>query len=272
MPQPHLFSQSIAMPLVLFLLLLPFSARAAETPLVFDRQALATLRASEEVMHFSVSWSGGVKIGDLSLRLAPAESGGQVLTARVTDSGLFKLIYPVNDTFATYLHGPLLPRRYEVRQIERGRTVRRLTLFDQRRFEIVYRKQDGPPETWRLDGPAHNEFSAFLATRALRLLPSLTQQLPVFADKKRHLVPVRVFGSESKDSIFGKVRTLKVQPRMTFKGLYDKDGDTVFWLTDDSCRVPVEIRSKLLIGSLRAELTDYVNPACPQLRKKKAGP
>lgn len=260
------------MPLILFLLLLPFSAHAAEAPLVFDRQALATLRASEEVMHFSVSWSGGVKIGDLRLRLAPANSDGQTLTARVTDSGLFKFIYPVDDLFATYMIGPLLPYRYEVRQIERGRTVRRLTLFDQRRFEIVYRKQDGPPETWRLDGPAHNEFSAFLVTRALRLLPGLTQQLPVFADKKRHLVPVRVFGRESKDSIFGKVRTLKVQPKMTFKGLYDKDGDTVFWLTDDSCRVPVEIRSKLLVGSLLAELTDYVNPACPQLRKKKAGP
>lgn len=258
--------------LFLFLLLLPFSARAAEAPLIFDRQAMAALRASEEAMHFSVSWSGGVKIGDLSLRLAPADSGGQVLTARVTDFGLFKLIYPVDDTFATYLDGPLLPRRYEVRQIERGRTVRRLTLFDQRRFEIVYRKQDGPPETWRLDGPAHNEFSAFLVTRALRLLPGLTQQVPVFADKKRHLVPVLVAGREIRDSIFGKVRTIKVQPKIAFRGLYGKDGDTVFWLTDDACRAPVEIRSKLLIGSLRAELTDYVNPACQQLRKKKAGP
>lgn len=268
MLQAHLFLQSIAMPLVLFLLLLPFSARAAEAPLVFDPQVL---RASKEAMHFSVSWSGGVKIGDLRLRLAPADSGGQLLTARVTDSGLFKLIYPVDDTFATYLSGPLLPYRYEVRQIERGHAVRRLTLFDQRRFEIVYRKQDGPPETWRLDGPAHNEFSAFLVTRALRLLPGLTQQVPVFADKKRHLVPVRVLGYEIKDSIFGKVRTVKVQPKMAFKGLYDKDGDTVFWLTDDECRVPVEIRSKILIGSLRAELTDYANPACPQLRKKETG-
>jgi hypothetical protein len=264
------------MPLLLFLALLlncpALAARAAETPLVFDQQALATLRASEETMHFSVSWSGGVKIGDLRLRLAPADSGGRVLTARVTDSGLFKLIYPVDDTFATYLRGPLLPRRYEVRQIERGRTVRRLTLFDQRRFEIVYRKQDGPPETWRLDGPAHNEFSAFLVTRALRLLPGMTQQIPVFADKKRHLVPVYAADGGIKDSIFGKVRTIRAQPKMPFKGLYDKDGDTVFWLTDDACRVPVEIRSKIVVGSLRAELTDYSSTACPQLRKKKAAP
>lgn len=260
------------MPFLLLILLLPFSVHAAETPIVFDQQALATLRASEEVIHFSVSWSGGVKIGDLRLRLAPANSDGQVLTARVTDSGLFKLVYPLDDLFATSMLGPLLPYRYEVRQIERGRTVHRLTLFDQQRCEVIYQKQNGPRETLRLDGPAHNEFSAFLVTRALRLLPGLTQQVPVFADKKRHLVPIQVLGSEIKDSIFGKVRTLKVQPKMTFKGLYEKDGDTIFWLTDDACRVPVEIRAKLLIGSLQAELTDYINPACPQLRQKKVGP
>ena len=58
-------------------------------------------------------------------------------------------------------------------------------------------------------------------------------------------------------------------PKMKFKGLYDKDGDTVFWLTDDACRVPVKIDSKILIGSLVAELVDYSNPVCPLVIRKK---
>jgi hypothetical protein len=49
---------------------------------------------------------------------------------------------------------------------------------------------------------------------------------------------------------------------MDFKGLYDKSGNTVIYLTDDSCRVPVRIQSKILIGSLTAELIDYSNPVC----------
>ena len=49
---------------------------------------------------------------------------------------------------------------------------------------------------------------------------------------------------------------------MKFKGLYDKDGDTVIWFTDDECRVPVKINSKILIGSLTAELIEYRNSAC----------
>ncbi len=49
---------------------------------------------------------------------------------------------------------------------------------------------------------------------------------------------------------------------MKFKGLYDKDGDTVIWFTNDECRIPVRMNSKILIGSLTAELVSYSNPHC----------
>lgn len=255
--------------LLLCCLFCPLPACAAEPPLALDPQALPVIYSGQEQMHFAVSWSGGLKIGDLYLNLAPAAAGGQAITARVTDYGLFKAVYPVDDTFVTVLHGPLrLPVRYEVQQIERSKTVRRLTLYDQEKFKVVYRRQDNPPETYQLDGPAYNEFSAFFITRALRLNPEQRQNVPAFVDKKRHLVPVKVFSKEAKDTLFGRLNTVKVQPKMAFRGLYDKDGDTVFWLTADACRVPVEIRSKILIGSLVAELVDYTNPACPLRRKQ----
>ncbi len=50
---------------------------------------------------------------------------------------------------------------------------------------------------------------------------------------------------------------------MKFSGLYDKRGDTVIWYSDDACRVPVRVNSKLVIGSLTAKLVSYTNPACP---------
>ncbi|MCI5126512.1 MAG: DUF3108 domain-containing protein, partial [Candidatus Electrothrix sp. AR5] len=109
--------------------------------------------------------------------------------------------------------------------------------------------------------------SAFFITRALRLKREVQQIIPSFVDKKRHKVAVKVFGKERKKTIFGPRNTIKVMPKMNFKGLYDKDGKTVFWLTDDACRIPVEIRSKILIGSLVAELVEYSNPACRAVRQ-----
>jgi hypothetical protein len=122
-----------------------------------------------------------------------------------------------------------------------------------------------------MDGPAYNEFSAFYITRVLQLDPAQRQIVPTFADKKRNKVAVKVFGRETRQTCFGKTATIKVMPIMHFKGLYDKDGDTVFWLTDDECRVPVEVRSKILIGSLVGKLVEYDNPAC-HLRQEKSKP
>ncbi len=233
-------------------------------PLSLDSEALAVIYSGQERMHFSVSWSGGVKIGDFSISVSPEVSGdGLVIRARVTDYGLFKFFYPVDDTFTTAVRGPLkLPYRYEVHQREGSMEVHRLTIYDQEKFEVRYRKHNNPPTLYSVVGPVYNEFSSFFITRALRLQREKQQIVPSFVDKKRHMVPVKVFGREKKETLFGRRNTIKVMPKMNFKGLYDKDGDTVFWLTDDACRIPVEIRSKILIGSLVAELVEYSNPAC----------
>ncbi|MCI5122215.1 MAG: DUF3108 domain-containing protein [Candidatus Electrothrix sp. AUS4] len=144
-----------------------------EPPLSIDPQARAVVYSGQERMHFSVSWSGGVKIGDLILTMTKNPAGqGLVITARVTDYGLFKLFYPVDDTFTTFLQGPLmLPTRYEVDQQEGSRKVQRLTLYDQDKFQARYRKHQNPFTLYQLNGPAYNEFSAFFITRALHLHP-----------------------------------------------------------------------------------------------------
>lgn len=235
---------------------------------------IRTIYSGEEEMHYLVSWSGGIKIGDLFLSVRKAANNdGYAIRARVKDYGLFRLFYPVNDTFTTYVRGALkLPYRYEVEQKEGhgSSTTHRLTLYDQKNLQVRYRKNRGPWKNFILTGPAYNEFSSFFITRALNFTDELPV-VPTFVDKKRHEVAVALLAREQHKSMFGRINTLKVMPKMDFKGLYDKDGDTVFWLTDDKCRVPVAIHSKILIGSLVAELVEYKNPACPQWtgRKKK---
>ena len=230
-----------------------------------DRTILHSIFAGCERLHYAISWSGGIRIGDLVLEVMPADSGdGYAIRARVTDYGLFRLIYPVDDTFTTFVRGPLgLPYRYEVVQKEgRGKVTRRLTLYDQQQLVVRYRKNDQPWKIFHIAGPAYNEYSSFYATRALPLASGREDIVPAFVDGKRHEVVVSVLGREEKKTMFGTLPTIKVLPRMHFKGLYDKEGDTVFWLTDDVCRVPVEIRSKILVGSLVAELVDYSNERC----------
>lgn len=245
----------------------PLSAQGAAAPLHIKKDVLDKMYSGNEIMHYSISWSGGIKIGDLELVVSRAENGdGFRIQARVSDYGLFRLFYPVDDIFTTFVRGKLkLPYRYEVLQREGhgGRETRRLTEYDQENFQVSYQKNTQPVKKFTLSGTAYNEFSSFFITRALNF-QGQKNIVPTFVDEKRHEVVVVVLGREKIDSIFGQVDTIKVMPKMDFKGLYDKDGDTVFRLTDDACRIPVVINSKILIGSLTADLVEYTNPACTE--------
>lgn len=261
--------------LLLFFLccsVLPAVGKETNSTVHVREDTLGCIFSGEERMHFIVSWSEGIKIGDLYLTITPDKGEDAfVITARVTDYGVFRLFYPVDDTFSTLVQGPMkLPVRYEVRQKEGygGGETRRLTLYDQDKRIVSYQKNRQPLKNFTISGTAYNEFSSFFITRAL-LFSEKDNVVPTFVDEKRHEVAVVLLGREKKESLLGAIETLKVMPKMDFKGLYDKDGDTVFWLSNDRCRIPVAIHSKILVGSLTAELVEYDNAACPKWTGRK---
>lgn len=217
-----------------------------------------------EEMHFTVSWTGGIKIGDLTLILKERDKGEFEIRARVTDYGVFKFFYPVDDTFVTLVRGAFkLPYLYDVEQKEgMGSHTRRKTRYDQEKLLVTYQKNDAEELVVDIAEPVHNEFSSFYFTRSMYLEPGNPFMVPTFADKKLNEVKVEVLRKEDVDSPFGRVSTVVVMPIMKFRGVFDKDGDTVIWLTDDRCRAPVKIVSQILIGSLTADLTRYSNSAC----------
>ena len=242
---------------------------AAEIPPlgVADPALLSSAYGGDETFQYDVSWTGGIKIGELRLQISRTTEGQDSfdIHARVTDYGAFRFFYPVDDTFVTLVQGAeRLPVRYEVEQKEgRGYKAHRLTLYDQQRGLVRYRKNEETEQQFVMAGKAHNEFSSFFFTRVLPFAPGVSVIVPTFADEKRHEVVVTPREwTHFEETLLGPVNVVEVLPRMTFKGLYDKSGDTVIWFTDDACRVPVRIRSKILIGSLTAELVAYHGTSC----------
>lgn len=255
---------------ILLLWLGSFSqAVAAESfpPGVVDDSLAAAAYQGSEKLVFRVSWSGGIKIGELHMEVnrLPGEAERYEIRARVKDSGIFHFFYPVDDSFVTIVAGrERLPVSYEVHQKEgRGYEALRFTEYDQQNGKVRYRKNDQQAVEYEVKGKVHNEFSSFFFTRIMQLDPEQPVTVSTFADGKRHEVVVRT-GRETRinNTIRGDVNVLPVAPIMKFKGLYDKAGDTVIWFTNDQCRIPVRINSKILIGSLTAELVSYSNPFC----------
>ncbi|MBI5557064.1 MAG: DUF3108 domain-containing protein [Deltaproteobacteria bacterium] len=228
-----------------------------------DENLLRTAYGGEETMRYSVSWMG-VTAGELFMQVVKQQGEGEhfLISVKVKSTGLLDVFYPVEDSFTTTVTGALrLPRHYEMIQREGRRKNNKTTVYDQGIGRITYGKNNDAPQVFEVDGPVHNEFSSFLFLRVMSFGAGTKSILPAFADEKRHKVEITVDGRDTLETILGKKSTLRVKPHLTFKGLYQKAGAPLIWMTDDSYRIPVEIKAKIVIGALTATLVEYQGPA-----------
>lgn len=256
----------------------PPEPNTVDIPLgVVDPGLLPIGYSGQEILFYDVSWTGGIKIGEMSLEvteLPEIEEGYQIKAVVTTKNGAVNLIYPIEDVHVTTVRGPnRLPYHYEIWQKEGYRyKAHRVIEYDQEKGTVRYRKNEKPGREYHIDGETNNEFSSFFNSRLMPFTIGGKFVVPTFADKKRVEVIVHAVGQKKfPATILGPVNTVAIMPVMTFKGLYDKKGDTVIWYTDDECRVPVRITSKIIIGSLTADLSAYANPACkryPAVKKE----
>lgn len=244
---------------------------------VIDPDIVDVGYSGKEILKYEVSWTGGIKIGELHLEVnsLPDEDGCfEIRSFITTKGGAVHLIYPISDSHITKVRGvKKLPYHYEISQEEGyNYTAHREYEYDQKNGTVSYWKDDNIKREYQIEGEVNNEFSSFFNSRLMDFSPGLPFIVPTFADKKRVEVVVYPRGvSQMNNTIIGDVSAVEIMPVMKFKGLYDKKGDTVIWYTNDKCRVPVRINSKITIGSLTAKLIEYENSSCdiyPAVRKK----
>jgi hypothetical protein len=78
-------------------------------------------------------------------------------------------------------------------------------------------------------------------------------------DKKNYPLEVKVYRKEKLKTAIGEVECLVVEPVLRYPGLFENKGRLWVWLTNDSRRIPVLMKSKIIIGSINAVLKEY-NP------------
>lgn len=242
----------------------------AEEATPADKTLLLSAYQGGETLVFEVDWLG-LKAGELRMKVEkdPDESELFYFKVEAKTAGLLGVFYPVEDLFRTVVVGKnRVPVRMDVDQNEGARKNIKKTIYDQENYTVSYYKNDEPPRTYDLSGSVHNEFSSFLYLRVLAFHDQKSALVPTFADKKRHEIRVTVESREMFKTEFGEHKTLVLQPHLTFKGQYEKMGDPQIWLTDDVYRIPLQIKAKIVIGSLTARLVEYQGPKGNPVFKK----
>ena len=53
------------------------------------------------------------------------------------------------------------------------------------------------------------------------------------------------------------VRSASIEPLVQEGGLFKSEGSIMIWLTDDNLKIPVRVKTKVVVGSIDADLTGY---------------
>ena len=194
----------------------------------------------------------GVAGGDLTLSAQPAEHAGRPAwkfeLSAVSNDFLSKF-FLVRDYMVSWVDPKTFKSmRFEKHTVEGKRVRDELTDFDYERGIAVHEGK-----TVRLNDAWLDTLSSVYYLRTLPLDGEKPIEMQVFSDEPR-MLRVEVQARERIVTPAGVFQTIRVEPKSTGSSLIGKGKNLVLWLTDDERRVPVQIRSKLKVGTLVGKL------------------
>jgi hypothetical protein len=178
------------------------------------------------------------------------------VTFEVNTVPSFDVFYKVRDRYETYIDiEGLFPWRFEQHIREGGYTRDFSAFFDQRKGKA--KTSEGEYE---IPLYVNDIVSAFYFARTLdyskRKVNDLVN-LQNFYKNKVYNLDVRYLGKETIEVPAGKFECIVVEPLVQEGGLFKHEGTIVVWLTDDELKMPVKVRTKVVIGYVEAKLTNY---------------
>jgi hypothetical protein len=176
-----------------------------------------------------------------------------------TSNRFFSAIYKVRDRVTTHIDTTgLYPRFFEKRLREGNYRKHVRIAFDQEGGKAHY--HDG--RVFDTVPGIQDVLSAFYYVRTLDLAPGRTFGIMTHSSRKTYSLKVIVHGRETVEVPAGKFDCFVVEPVIQGEGLFQHEGKLTIWLTADSRRMPVLMKTKVQVGSIDASLKEY-RPGTP---------
>ncbi len=178
------------------------------------------------------------------------------ITFQVNTVSAFDPFYKVRDRYATYIDVEgLFPWRFEQHIREGGYSRDFSAFFDQRKG--IAKTSEG---SYEIPQYVNDILSAFYLARTLdysKMKPGDKFKLQNFYKDKVYPLDVVFRGKERVSVAAGEFDCIIVEPLVAAGGLFKSEGSILVWLTDDNLKIPVKVKTKIIIGSIDAELTGY---------------
>ncbi len=179
------------------------------------------------------------------------------IVSTAVSNPVFDKIYTVRDQFESFMDTGDLKSWAFKKHLREGKF---------RRDQVV-RKDHDNAKAYYHDGKvvdltpgAYDVLSAFYFVRTMPLKEGDVYELDSHTDRKNYPIKVKVHRREKVTVPAGTFDCVVVEPMLQSGDFFKNEGSLHIWLTDDDRRMPVQMKSKIPVGSIAVELESFERP------------
>ena len=199
-------------------------------------------------------WNAGTATLQVS-----SDANQQHVHGSAVSTGAVALLYHVQDRFDSYFDSHSSCSSQIIKHTEEGLRRKQTQIsFDYARRRAVLdetnlRNQQKKHEEHEIPGCSTDVLSALFYTASLPLEPGSSNSFPINDGANTVNVTVRAEAREETKTPAGTFKTIRVQPEAG-SGLLKERGHIWIWYSDDAQRIPVQMRARMLWGTLTFRL------------------
>jgi len=180
--------------------------------------------------------------------------------------GGFDWFFKVRDHYETHIDRQSLMPYYFVRRCDEGgyKISQDYTFLHHKR---AVKTQKG--DTFATPEGIHDVISAFYYARTLDFSNAKKGDIftiTVFIDDELFPLKIKYLGKETIKIRAGKFRCMKFVPVVQEGRIWKSEDDLNVWITDDGNKIPILVKSNLMVGSIKMEVTKFEGLANPMAR------
>jgi hypothetical protein len=175
------------------------------------------------------------------------------IVTEARSSAFFSAFYKVRDRVESYIdRNGLFTWRFEKHLREGNYKADRYVEYDQVNGWAISNKKD----TIQIPPCVQDILSSFYYIRTQKLEVGKSLFIDNHADNKLYPLEVKVHKKERIKVKAGEFDCVVVEPILRASGLFKSKGRLIIWLTDDERKIPVQMKSKIFVGYITAELKE----------------
>ncbi len=241
-----------------FLLVFTFSSLFSQTPTPFKKGEKLEYR-----LHYGLVDAGTAKLTVSSKNESVRGESVYHIIGEGRSNRFFDFFFKVRDKYESYFNEDLEPLKF-VRNVNEGGYKIEQEYNFYPNDSIV---DNGKNKKYKLPSDKVQDMvSSFYYARSLdysNIKDGDIIDVPTFMDDEIYHLKLKYKGKETIKVEGTKYRCMKFVPVMQTGRIFKEEEDLLMWITDDKNKIPVAAQAKVLVGSIRMDLTHYEGLAHP---------